>query len=169
MSRILVAALLALPLAACGGHDTGNGTTIQFNASDSDGNVTGSMDASGKIAINAPGFSGSLKLPKLHLDADNVDLNGVHLYPGSSVTGMNVDARDKGDGKDDDGVVTMSFNSPAAPDTVQDWFLGKLNAADFAVKRDGTGLSGFTDEKKPFRLDLSPDGADKAKGVITIG
>jgi hypothetical protein len=37
------------------------------------------------------------------------------------------------------------------------------------VKADGTGLSGTTDEKKPFTLDLRPVGADRAKGVITIG
>jgi hypothetical protein len=170
MSRLIfAAALLALPLAACGAHDDKDGTTIQFNASDADGNVTGSMDASGKIAIDAPGFSGSLKLPKLHLDANDFDMNGVHLYPGSSVTGMNINAHDKGNGGDDDGAVTVSFASPASPDAVQSWFLDRLNKANFSVKTDGTGLSGFTDDKKPFRLDLSPDGAGKATGVITIG
>ena len=166
---ILAAAFLALPLAACGGHDDKDGTTIQFNADGADGNVSGGMDASGKIAIDAPGFSGSLKLPKLHLAADDFDMNGVHLYPGSSVTGMNINAHDKGEGGDSDGAVTVSFTSPANPDTVRGWFLDRLNKAGFSIKPDGTGLSGFTDDKKPFRLDLSPDGADKAKGIITIG
>ena len=49
------------------------------------------------------------------------------------------------------------------------WFEEKLNAAGFHVKADGTGLSGTTDENKPFSLDLSPVGADHAKGVITTG
>jgi len=170
MPRIILAtALLALPLAACGGHNDKDGTTIQFNEDGVDGNVSGSMDASGKIAIDAPGFSGSLKLPKLHLDADDFDMNGVHLYPGSSVTGMNINAHDGGKGGDSDGAVTLTFASPARPDAVQGWFLDRLNKADFSVKTDGTGLSGFTNDKKPFRLDLSPDGADKAKGIITIG
>lgn len=166
---ILAASLLFLPLAAC---DSGkDGTTIQFNSTDSDGNVTvGGVDGkTGQVSINAPGFSGSLKLPKLHLDASNFDMNGVHLYPGSTISGMNIDAHDKAGSSDDDGIVKVSFASPAKPDTVQAWFLDRLNKAGFSVKSDGTGISGMTDDKKPFQMDLSPDGSDKAKGTITIG
>ncbi len=35
----------------------------------------------GAVAINVPGFSGKLDLPKIHLDADDFEMNGVHLYP----------------------------------------------------------------------------------------
>ena len=169
---LLIAALCALPLAACDGQGNGNaqGTTISLNASDSDGNVVAGIDGkSGEMAINAPGFSGKINLPKIHLDASDFDMNGVHLYPGSTVSGMNIDAHDHGQGSDDDGTVKVTFESPAAPDTVRAWFEQKLNGAGFHVKADGTGLSGTTDEKKPFSLDLSPVGADHAKGVITIG
>lgn len=170
MNRFLIAtALLALPLAACDGGK--GGTTIQFNSSDADGNTTGVIDGnSGQVSINAPGFSGSLKLPKIHIDSSDFNMNGVKLYPDSTVSGMNVNAHDSGkDDGDDDGTVTVNFSSPAKPGVVQGWFLDKLNHAGFSVKTDGTGLSGFTDDKKPFRLDLSPDGSDKAKGVITMG
>jgi hypothetical protein len=164
----LVVALIALPLAACG--DGKQGTTITFNSSDADGNTTGVIDGTtGKVAINAPGFSGALSLPKIHIDSNDFNMNGVHLYPGSTVSGMNVNAQGNGKGGDGDGNVTVNFSSPAKPDTVQAWFLDKLNHAGFDVKSDGTGISGMTDDKKPFRLDLSPDGADKAKGVITMG
>jgi hypothetical protein len=163
----LAIALIALPLAAC---DNGKpGTTITFNSSDSDGNTTGVIDGStGKVAINAPGFSGSLSMPKLHIDSNDFNMNGVHLYPGSTVSGMDVNAHD-GDKGDDDGTVTVKFASPAKPDVVQAWFFEKLNHAGFTVKSDGTGLSGMTDDNKPFRLDLSPDGSGKANGVITMG
>jgi hypothetical protein len=36
------------------------------------------------------------------------------------------------------------------------------------VAANGYGLSGTTDEKKPFKLDLTADGDDKSKGVITL-
>jgi len=164
---LLIAALCAAPLAGC---DSKQGTTISLNASDSDGNVVAGIDGnSGEMAINAPGFSGKINLPKIHLDASNFDMNGVHLYPGSTISGMNIDAHDHRQGSDDDGTVKVTFESPAQPDTVRVWFEQRLNGAGFRVKADGTGLSGTTDENKPFSLDLSPVGADHAKGVITIG
>jgi hypothetical protein len=169
---LLIATLCALSLAGCGGHGGGNeqGTTISLNATDSNGTVVAGVDGkTGDMAINAPGFSGKINLPKIHLDASDFDMNGVHLYPGSTVSGMNIDAHDRGQGSDNDGTVKVTFESPAKPDTVRAWFEEKLNAAGFQVKADGTGLSGTTDEKKPFSLDLSPVGADHAKGVITIG
>jgi hypothetical protein len=163
----LLALALALPLAGCGGGK--DGTTIAINASDADGNFIGGVDGNGEMSIKAPGFSGKISLPKIKLDADNFDMNGVHLYPGSKITTMNIDANGKGksDG-DDDGSVKVSFDSPAKPDTVRAWFEDKLNHAGFTVHADGTGLSGMTDEHKPFTLDLTPDGSDHSKGTITM-
>lgn len=165
-NRILLLAAL-LPLAACGSD---KGTTVSINASGADGNVSFGTDANGHVAIDSPVFKGKITLPKLQLDADNFDMNGVHLYPGSTISGMNVDAREgAGDVKGDDAHVRVQFASPAAPATVRDWFKGKLDAAGFTVSADGAGLSGTTDEDKPFKLDLTPGGSDKTKGVITIG
>lgn len=165
----LFALAFALPLAACG--DGKDGTTIAFNASGADGNVVAGVDGkTGDMSINAPGFSGKISLPKIKLDADNFDMNGVHLYPGSKIAGMNIDAHDDGKpGGNSDGTVKVTFESPATPDTVRAWFEDKLNHAGFTVHADGTGLSGMTDDHKPFMLDLAPDGSDHAKGTITIG
>ena len=165
---LLIVVFCVLTQAGCG--DGKNGTTISLIVCVSDGNVVAGIDGnSGDMAINAPGFSGKISLPKIHLDASNFDMNGVHLYPGSTISGMNIDAHDHGQGSDSDGVVKVTFESPAKPDTVRAWFEEKLNGAGFHVKADGTGLSGTTDDKKPFSLDLTPVGTDRAKGVITIG
>ena len=157
-----------MPLAACDGAKTG--TSISINSTDTDGNVVARMDGNtGAVSINTPGFSGKINLPKIQLDADDFEMNGVHLYPGSTISGMNVEAHDSGKaGKDDDGTVRVTFASPAAPATVRDWFQQKLNAAGFTVAPNGNGLTGTTDEKKPFKLELTADGADKSKGVITV-
>lgn len=164
----LAAIALAATLSAC--DDSKTGTSISINSTDSDGNVVASMDGNtGAVAINVPGFSGKLNLPKIHLDADDFEMNGVHLYPGSTISGMNVEAHDGGKSREDDnGRVRVSFQSPAAPATVRDWFQQKLNGAGFTVVPDGNGLTGTTDEKKPFKLDLTSDGSDKSKGVITV-
>ena len=159
---ILLAALLAAPLAAC---DNGPGTTISINAGDEDGNGTATVGSDGRVALNVPGFSGAIKLPKLKVNADNFEMNGVHLYPGSTIATMNIDA--KSGGSNDD-LVKVGFTSPAKPEVVRDWFVTKLNAAGFKVKPAGLGATGTTDEGKPFQLDLAPDGSDKAKGTIRI-
>lgn len=164
MIRPLLLALPLVLLAACDGAK--DGTSITLNGDD--GNVTASIGNSGQMAVSVPGFSGSIKLPKLKLDSDNFDMNGVHLYPGSSISGMNIDAHNKA-GEDSDGQVRVSFESPAQPGAVRDWFQQKLNAAGFKVAPNGSGLSGTTDEDKPFKLDLAPEGSDKARGTILIG
>ena len=155
---LLGIALVALPLAGCNDKP---GTSITFNASDDSGTVAVSDNGqTGEVALNVPGFSGKVSLPRLHLDGKDVDLNGVHLYPGSKVTGMNIDANHH------DGTVHIAFDSPADPATVQRWFLGKLNDAGFTLHADGSGLSGTSESGKPFTLELQPDGNGHAKGTI---
>ncbi|MFA6112869.1 MAG: hypothetical protein WC729_02735 [Sphingomonas sp.] len=168
MYRPLAAAiLLATTLSAC--DDSKTGTSISINSTDSDGNVVASMDGNtGAVAINVPGFSGKLNLPKIHLDADDFEMNGVRLYPGSTISGMNVESHDEAGKSDDKDSVRVSFQSPAAPATVRDWFQQKLNGAGFNVVPNGNGLTGTTDEKKPFKMELTADGSDKSKGVITL-
>src|SRR3546814_17963827 len=82
-----------------------------------------------------------------------------HLYPGSQIANMAVDAKgDKG------GAVTVDFDSPADPATVLDWVNGKLGAAGFSLTTKGNGLVGTTDEGNTFRLDLDPAAGDHATG-----
>ena len=164
MSRpypIIPLALLLL-LAACNQSD--EGTTIAINADG--GNVTGGIDGkTGALKINVPGFKGELALPKMTLNAENFDMNGVHLYPGSSIQGMNIQ---DGNGKGKEGV-QLSFTSPATPQVVRDWFMTQLQKGGFTVAANGNRLSGTTEENKAFTLDLAPEGGDKAKGTLVIG
>jgi hypothetical protein len=164
--HLAIACLLAAPLAACDGAK--EGTTVSLNATDPDGNVVAAVDGkTGQVSINAPGFTGKMNLPKIQIDADNFDMNGVHLYPGSKISTMNIDAHDR-PGKDDDGSVRVSFDSPAAPTKVRDWFQQKLTDAGFTLQASGNGLTGKTNEGKPFSLDLTPAGADHSNGTISI-
>ena len=160
MTRLLLCtALLAMPLAAC--DRSGEGTSVSINADG--GNVLGAVDAkSGQVKIAVPGFSGQIKLPRIQLDADNFDLNGVHLYPGSTIDKLDVA------GKDEAGSLRVRFTSPAPADQVRGWFQDRLGKAGFTLRQNGAGLTGTTDDHQPFRLDLADD-AGKAKGTITVG
>lgn len=159
---------LLFPLAACG--DGKEGTSITFNASDPDGNVASAIDGkTGKLSIDAPGFKGEISLPKLDLNDGNFEMNGVHLYPGSKISAMNIDARPGQDGAEDSGRVRVTFDSPATPDVVRAWFLDKLGKAAFKLRSEGSALVGTTDEGKPFRLDLKPAANGHAAGTITTG
>jgi hypothetical protein len=159
--------LTLLPLGACG---SGEGTSIKINAkSDEHGSsTTVSTDGNGQAAIKVPGFEGSIKLPQIHVNAENFDLNGVKLYPNSTVNELNVDAEDKADGKDT-GHVHIAFESPAALGTVQGWFRDKMTARGFKVEAAGNGLKGTTDDGDPFRLSLAASGDQKSKGTLDVG
>lgn len=169
MIRLLPLAAIALALAACGGRD-GDSTSISFSSNDSDGNaVTGGIDKDGNIKIDSSGFKADVKIPAIKLDAGDFDMNGVHLYPGSAITSMNVDAQD-GKGKDESkGKVTLAFTSPAAPATVRDWLNERLTRAGYKLSVAGNGLTGKTDDDQNFTLKLDEDGVGKSKGSIEMG
>ena len=166
MLRSLVCAVALLPLAACGADK--DGTSISINTSNGDGSVLAGFDGNGEASIDTPFFKGKVALPNVKLDANNFDMNGVHLYPGSTIGSVNITAKNKPDAEED-GHVRVAFTSPASPAAVRDWFKTKLTSAGFTLTAEGNGLTGKTNEGEPFALDLVPNGSDMAKGVITIG
>ena len=163
----VTACFMVLPLAACDGAN--QGTSIAINSTGDDGNMIAGVDGkTGEVSFNAPGVSGKLKLPKIQLNAGSFDMNGVHLYPGSTISSMNINAHDKPGGDDDhDGSVRVAFESPAAPAAVRDWFQKKLSGAGYKIRVDGNGLAGTSEEGKPFRIELTPAGANRSSGTIT--
>ena len=151
--------LAALALSAC--DRPTEGTSISINSSD--GQTLAAVDGkSGEVKLALPGFSGAFKLPKMSLEADNFELNGVHLYPGSKIRNVDV-----GNGRDK--AFTMTFDSPADPATVRGWFRDKMGDADFTLTDQGGAIVGKTAEEKPFRLDLRSAGGDQSTGTITLG
>jgi hypothetical protein len=159
--------LALLGLAAC--DRPSEGTSVSINVEG--GNAVGAIDGkTGEMKVDVPGFQGSLKLPRFKLDADSVDLNGVKLYPGSTIDGIDVTGGGEGGGEKGGGEgVRLSFTSPAAATTVRDWLGERLGKAGFTVQARENGLAGTTDEGKPFRLEMRPGGAATSTGVITLG
>jgi hypothetical protein len=164
MLRLALLAALALPLAACGGE----GTSISINAKDDgpDGNALVSSDGNGQVAIKAAGFEGKFKLPKIKIDADDFDVNGVKLYPGSTIRNLDLNS-DKTGGKDEGGL-SVRFESPAAPGTVLGWFRDAMTKRGFKVSAAADGLTGTTDEGDPFTLKLAAAGDGKSSGTLEL-
>ena len=149
----------ALALSAC--DRSNEGASVSINADG--GNVLGAINGeTGEMKIDVPGFQGTVKLPKIKIDTGNFDLNGVRLYPGSSIKTLNIVGDDKAGG------LRVAFASPATPTIVRDWFAQRLGKVGYQVHPEGANLIGTTDENKPFRLELAPDGNDKATGTIVI-
>lgn len=162
-------AVAAIALTGCDRHaGAGNGTDISFSSNDADGAVSGGIDKDGNLRINANGFNADVRLPRIALDANNFDMNGVHLYPGSTISSINVAGQD-GDREDDKGKVAVAFTSPAAAATVRDWLNERLAKAGYKLSAAGNGLTGTTDKGQSFALKLDDDGAGKSKGAIEIG
>lgn len=157
MRALIGLAPLAL-LAACG---DGEGTAIAVNVDDPAGAVNASAGKDGTVAIKAPGFSGSFKLPKIQLDAGSFDINGVHLPAESKITNINV-AGSPGADK-----VRVEFSSPIAPAAVIEHFRAGLEAKGFKLAADGLKLRGTTDDGKPFALETKA-GVGGAQSVLTI-
>jgi len=143
--------LLVLPLAltACDGK---GGTSVSINATSDDGD----------------GFEGNFKLPAIKMTAENFDMDGVKLYPNSTITSFNIDAKDHpGEGKDE-GKVVAAFTSPAALSTVQSWFHDKLTTKGVKFSEKGNGFAGTTEDGERFTLDLSAAGGEKTNGKMEI-
>ncbi|MEI9850761.1 MAG: hypothetical protein WDN24_07755 [Sphingomonas sp.] len=163
MTRVALA-LLALPLVACN-PPTGN-TTVSIHGDADDVSVR--MDGSGGTTVTAPGVDLSVRLPKIQIDEKDFEVNGVKLYPGSTIKDFNLNAGERS-GDKDHGKLRISFDSPAALDKVQAWFRDNMAQRGFKMRAAGSGFAGTTDKGDPITIDLSAAGADKSSGTMTVG
>lgn len=156
--------LAPFALAAC----DGGGTNISLSGGgDGEGNVSIRTGPDGQVSIDAPGVSIASKLPKISLTAEDFDVNGLKLYPKSTIRELNAVGNDKL-GEKQANHVTVAFDSPASLASVQAWFRDNLARQDFKVEARGNGFTGTTKDGDPFTLELNADGADKVKGKIEV-
>ena len=148
------ALLLAVPLlAGCNVHSK--------NPANGDENVSIHADENGEIAFNLPIAEGHVKVPAMMMHNGNIDIEGVKLMPGSSVTGFSVDAGDKGSN------VNMAFTAPASPDEVRTYYADQFKKKNVEVALAGDAITGKTKDGSPFLIRVSPAG-NGSQGRIQI-
>lgn len=164
MTRNWLALPLMVVIAACGGG-TGDGNGASISVKSGEGDASIKADKDGRVAIKAPGFEGSIKLPKFDLKAENFEVDGLKLYPGSTIASLNVDANRDAGGED---TVRVQFDAPAAAGRVRSWFEEQMQAAGFTIATKDGQISGKTSEGSDFTLKLDPAGDAKSRGTLTV-
>jgi hypothetical protein len=91
----------------------------------------------------------------------NIDIDGVKLMPGSSVTGFSVLAGDRGAN------VTMTFAAPASPDAVRSYYADQFKKQGVEVAIAGNSVTGKSKDGNPFTIEVNP-GANGSQGKIDI-
>ncbi len=149
-----LALLLLVPLlVGCNVHSK--------SPADGDETVSIKADESGNIAFDLPIVKGQVKVPSIMMHNGDIDIDGVKLMPGSSVTGFSVLAGDKGAN------VNMAFTAPASPDEVRNYYLGEFKKQGVEVTLASGTVSGKTEDGSPFTIRVAPT-ANGSQGKIEI-
>lgn len=150
----LAALLVLVPLLAGCNVDTKNPV-------DGDENVTINASENGQVSFNLPFASGQVKVPEGMMKNGEIDIDGVKMIPGGTMSGFNIDAGDKG------ATVHFAFKAPASPDDVRTYFAEQFKAKGVEAAVSGNSVSGKTKDGDPFVIDVEP-AAQGSQGTITI-
>jgi hypothetical protein len=153
MNRSVLLMALAL-LGGCNVHS-------KNPANSGDENVTINADENGSVAFNLPFVKGQVKVPSGFMHNGNFDIDGVKLMPGSSVTGFNVFAADKGS------TVNMTFTAPAPPGDVRSYFAEQFRKQGVEATLAGDSVSGKSKDGDPFTIQVGP-AASGSQGEFVI-
>jgi hypothetical protein len=163
----------ALMLAACGDEPSNNkgdeAIDISINAKDEDGSsVSVSSSSSSSVSVDSNGVSIKADISGLDgiASSGDFDIDGVKLYPGAKITGVNVNA-DSSKPEGQQGQVEFGMTAPAAPATVIDWYAKAFAAKGVTTAVKGSTLSGKSKDGDAFSIDLAADGTG-SKGKIRI-
>ena len=140
--RLIAGLLLATALAGCGrrkDHTDTDTATISFAGLDNsaDGNAAGDAQT---VSVSVPGFSAKLNMPGLNLGAKDMNIDGIALHPGASVSGMQVmGAAGDGSGGEGHGTVELRFADPAPPAQVLAYYRQAAAAAGWTETPPAAG------------------------------
>lgn len=170
MRKTILLMTLPLMLAACdikiGKDDDGNSTAVAVGA---DGNVsiTSPGDSQG-VSVSVPGFNAKVNIPGLDLGSDDMDIDGVKLYPGTKLQAVNVDGHEGAGGG-----VTMRFTSEAAPAVLAQYYADSAREQKFTdVSVDNSNSKAVLTATKPdgdrMTIDMAPGTKGGTAGQISV-
>lgn len=155
----LIVAAMALSLTACSEKEGNGSLSIDMNSEADAGNVS----------VSIPGFDAKVKVPTGIMGSGNFDIDGVKLYPKSTVTAfnLNVDSKTTG-GNASDPVVKMSFAAPTDIATLTRWYKSEFAAKSVTATQTATGFSGKTEDGDTFTIALTPGTSGQTNGMIAV-
>ena len=159
---------LLLPIALLAAYDRkGEKATVEISAGNGSTTISAAPGKDSRLKIDAPGVKADINLPFMTMISDKMEIDGVKLYPGSTIAGVNINADDS-DGRQDDGRFSLRFQAPAARAKVAEWFARQFADNGFKMTLSGARFSGTNDDGNPVTLDMR-DGANGAtEGEIRI-
>ena len=131
------------------------------NPADGDDKVMINASENGQVTFDLPFASGQVKMPEGTFQHGDFDIDGVKLMPGSTITGFNVNAGDKG------GIVNFAFKAPTAPEGVRAYFVDQFKAKGIEAAASGDSVSGKTKDGDPFVITVRPSGQG-SEGTIRV-
>ncbi|WP_380875388.1 hypothetical protein ACFB49_04440 [Sphingomonas sp. DBB INV C78] len=158
--------LLALPLFALAACEVKVGDDDKAAAG---GNASAAVEKS-HVSLDIPGFSAKVDIPAFDASGEDMDIDGIKLYPGSQVTGVDI----KADGKDagGKGSVRIGYVSADTPDKLQAYYEKAAKDNGFTAgpnSKDGqaTVLNLTSKDSKTVQIAIEPH-ATGSKGALTI-
>jgi hypothetical protein len=91
-------------------------------------------------------------------------IDGVRLYPGSKIAGVNINADDR----KDSGQFNLHFQAPAGRDKINAWFQQQFDANGFKMTLQGNRFTGTNDEGHPVTLDMRDGPNGTTEGELRI-
>lgn len=128
------------------------------SASSSSNSSTVTTNGNSKFALKINGTEINVNLPK---DVLNDGAKSDDLYPGAKITGINVSSNNDNDNgnRSSSSLVNMEFTAPDAPDKVANYFVKKFKDEGGTASRQGTTVSGKTEDGQDYILKLTPNGS----------
>ncbi len=152
--KIAAMLMLAGSLAACN-------VQAKHDGDKGDGNVAINGSEDGKLSFDLPFAKGEIKLPEGAMHSGDFDIDGVKMYPGGSITGFNVFAKDKG------ADVNIAFKAPAPPEKVRAYFIDQFKQKGVQASASGDAVSGTSKDGSPFEIHVQPNGGG-SQGSVKI-
>jgi hypothetical protein len=167
--QIATALTAAAALAACSvkTHDKdGNETAAISFGGDADGNSADDISGNGSktVSVDVPGFSAKVSVPDLDIGGKDTDIDGIKVYPGTKMNGVNVLANaGDGSGSESQGKVAMAFSAPIPPDQLLGYYRGEAAKAGWKAEPTPGGsqfaATKIDDKGKPTHLTIDLAGA----------
>jgi hypothetical protein len=128
------------------------------------GNVSVTPGEQKGLSVSVPGFSAKLDIPGIKIGSDHMDIDGMKLYPGTEVKGVNVVGKDGPGGK-----VMMGFSAPAAPAEVARYYADAARANGFSdVAMKDTTVTATKSDGDKMTISVSPSGTGSAGEILIV-